>query len=289
MSPPRPEPAELREVVSFLCSTEFPRNSSHPRILDDCARYIHACFERCSTQTLFQEYSAGPHRYRNVICSFGSEAAPRIIVGAHYDVFGEHPGADDNASGVAALLGLARLFSTFPPEPDRRIDLVAYSLEEPPYFRTGYMGSAVHARSLAVQEIPVRVMVSLEMLGYYSEASGSQSYPLPFMNLRYPDRGNFIAVVGRLGQGGLTRRFAGLLSAGCSVGVQSLSAPAILPGIDLSDHMNYWKFGYPALMVTDTAFYRNPHYHRSTDRPDTLNYECLAEVTGGLFHAVRHL
>ena len=289
LTSPRPNVSDIREVVSFLCGTEPPRNSSNPEVLGRCADYIHEWLGCCSERTAFQEYSVGKEKYRNVICSFGDNEAPRLVVGAHYDVFGEQPGADDNASGVAALLGLARLLSTNPPEPGRRIDLVAYVLEEAPYFRTRFMGSSVHARSLAVQRTPVKAMVCLEMLGYYSDEKGSQSYPLPFMHWRYPDRGNFIAVVGRLGQRGLARRFAGLMSAACSVNIRSLSAPAIMPGIDLSDHRNYWEYGYPAVMVTDTSFYRNPHYHRASDRPETLNFGNIVEVTRGLHQAAVRL
>jgi len=287
--PPRPDPEVLREVVSFLCTRMPHRNGEHPKVLDDCARYVQSCFQSCSQRTGFQEFSVGGHSYRNVTCSFGERQAPRIVVGAHYDVFGEQPGADDNASGVAGLVALARLLADFPPDEGRRIDLVAYPLEEPPYFRTGCMGSAVHARDLAVRRVPVKAMLCLEMIGYYSENQGSQSYPLPFMKLRYPDRANFIAVVGRLGQNNLAKRVAVLMTPACAVDIQHLSAPSVLPGIDLSDHLNYWACGYPAVMITDTAFFRNPHYHQPSDRPETLDYEAMSEVSRGVWRAVLNL
>ncbi len=289
LTSPRPNVSAIREVVSFLCDIERSRHGSNPEVFSRCAEYIHEGLGCCSERTAFQEYFVGGEKYRNFICTFGNEEAPRLVIAAHYDVFGNQPGADDNASGVAALLALARLLSRHPPEPGHRLDLVAYVLEEAPYFGTPFMGSAVHARFLAVQKAPVKAMVGLEMLGYYSEARSSQSYPLPFMHWRYPDRGNFIAVVGRLGQRGLARKFARLMSPACSVDIRSLSAPAILPGIDLSDHRNYWEYEYPAVMVTDTSFYRNPHYRRASDRPETLNYENLAEVTRGLHHAAVRL
>jgi len=235
-----------------------------------------------SGKTETQSFRAGRHIYRNVLCSFGKETAARIVIGAHYDVCGDQPGADDNASGVAGLLALAQIFSVCPPGGGRRIDLVAYCLEEPPFFRTEFMGSAVHAEHLYRKGIEVLAMLCLEMIGYYSSEAGSQSYPLPFMKWRYPDRGDFVAVVGRTRERNLVHRVAELVAAGCSVNVQHLSAPAFVVGVDMSDHLNYWKHGYPAVMITDTAFYRNPHYHSRTDRPDTLDYEIMSEVICGI-------
>ncbi len=222
--------------------------------------------------------------YRNVLAHFGPATRERIVVGAHYDAAGPFPGADDNASGVAALIELARLLGETPPS--IHAELVAYTLEEPPHFTSPAMGSAVHARSLKARGIAVRAMIALEMLGYFTDAPGSQAYPLPIFKLFYPSRGNFIGVVGKLGQGALVRRVAKAMRRAAPLPVHSISAPTSLQGVDFSDHRSYWKVGYEAVMITDTAFYRNPNYHTEFDTPETLDYGRMARVVEGVRAAV---
>ena len=154
---------------------------------------------------------------------------------------GELPGSDDNASAVAGLLELAVLLGSTPLE--TRVDLVAFTLEEPPYFNTEHMGSAVHARSLRKQNFAVRIMISLEMIGYFSDAPNSQRFPLPLMDLLYPPKGNFIAVIGKIGQGDVVRRMKKGMRTGSALPVYPFNAPASMPGINLSDHINYWNQG----------------------------------------------
>jgi hypothetical protein len=166
------------------------------------------------------------------------------------------------------------------------VDLVAFSLEEPPYFRTPQMGSAVHANSLRDQGIPVKAMISLEMIGYFSDASNSQHFPAAILKAFYPSQGNFVGVVGTLSEGLLARRMKATMRAASLLPVHSINAPTLVPGIDFSDQLSYWKAGYPAVMITDTAFYRNPNYHTEGDTAGTLDYKRMAMVVDGLYAAL---
>jgi len=156
--------------------------------------------------TEIQEFWVGKNKYKNVICSIGPRDAERIIIGAHYDVYGNQPGADDNASGIAGVLELARLFKQRNPELKHRIDFIAYTLEESPFFKTEFMGSAIHAKSLFEARVKVKVMICLEMIGFYSDKSYSQHFPNLLLSYLYPSKGNFILVVGKLWQRKLVRQ-----------------------------------------------------------------------------------
>lgn len=277
----------LRAHVRMLSETFHPRDSRHPENLERAADYIAEHLARAGGHVESQPVRVNGHDSRNVIARFGPEGGERIVVGAHYDAVHGTPGADDNASGVAALLELAVLLGKEPPP--LRVDLVAYTMEEPPYFSTGQMGSAVHARALKDAGVAVRGMLSLEMLGYYSDAPDSQDYPLPALGLRYPDTGNFLGVVGLPGDGGLTERVATAMRAGCPLPVESLTAPAGLPGVSLSDHASFWEQGFRAVMVTDTAFFRNRRYHTAEDTWDSLDYARMARAVQAVYAAVRTL
>lgn len=208
-----------------------------------------------------------------------------MIIGAHYDSFRHTPGADDNASGVAGLLELARLFKDNPP--DRAVELLAYTLEEPPFFNTENMGSAVHAHSAALANKQIKLMISLEMIGYFSDEPDTQRYPVGFLNALYPDTGNFIAVIGRFSDIKQTRRVKALMSGATDLPVYSINAPALIEGLDFSDHRNYWSEGFNAVMITDTAFFRNTHYHELTDTADRLDYQRMANVVQGVYAVVQ--
>ena len=281
------DPARLEAHVRTLSETLGPRDAGHPGNLDRAASYIRSAFEQTRGKTWDQPFQVGRTTYRNVVAAFGPPSGERIVVGAHYDTAGPYPGADDNASGVAGLIELAGLLGKAPPA--SRVDLVAYTLEEPPFFRSEHMGSAVHARALKAEGVAVRAMLSLEMIGYFTDAEDSQTFPAPGLSLFYPTAGNFIAVVGRLGEGGLVRRIKKAMSKASSLPVHSINAPRFLSGVDFSDHLNYWEAGYPAAMITDTAFYRNPNYHAATDTPDTLDYRRMAQVVAGVYAAVLDL
>lgn len=290
------EPARLERDVRIFSERLFPRAVDNRENLDRAADYIKAELAAAGGAVAEQPYrftefnrsnkkvELGP--FRNIVAAFGPETAERVVVGAHYDAYGPFPGADDNASGAAGLLELARLLGKAPPP--LRVELVAYSTEEPPCFATPHMGSAVHADALKESGVKVRAMISLEMIGYFSDEPGSQSYPVPLLKLYYPSRGNFITVVGDPGGIGLTRRVKKAMSAG-ALPVYSITAPAFIPGIDYSDHASYWAAGYPAVMINDTAFYRNKLYHKPGDTADRLDYKRMALVVDGALAAVLSL
>ncbi len=275
-------PKTLQRHV-WLLSKKFP-----PRLdaknLEVSAAYIQRQFKKSGGRVEVQKYTVADGSYRNISVLFGPETSERIVVGAHYDTFDGLPGADDNASGVAGLIELAKLLGKA--NLKKTVELVAYSTEEPPDFRTGEMGSAFHAKRLKEQKINVIVMISLEMIGYFTDAPNSQAYPAPLLRLLYPRTGNYIAIVGKFSDFNTVRRMKKAMIGAMEVPVYSINAPAFIPGIDFSDHLNYWRYGYPALMVTDTAFYRNRAYHTENDVVDTLDYKRMADVVVGIYAAV---
>ncbi|HEX7723415.1 MAG TPA: M28 family peptidase [Pyrinomonadaceae bacterium] len=278
------DPARLETDVRELSEHLLPRDQTHPSNLDRTAAYIRARLAETGGRLSEQPFTISGNTYRNVICSFGPESNERIIVGAHYDSYHEYAAADDNASGVAGLIELARLLSRT--NMPLQVDLVAYTLEEPPYFGTPHMGSVMHAQSLLKDGVKVKAMLSLEMIGYFSDAPDSQSFPLSLLRAFYPSRGNFIAVVGSLGEGGMARRVKRAMIGSSSLPVYSINAPRFVPGVDFSDHLSYWKAGYAALMITDTAFYRNHNYHTANDTAEKLDYRRMAMVVAGVYGAV---
>ena len=296
------DPCRLEQTVLKIVEGYPFRDFLHPQILDQVADYIHGRLKSCGGRTCYQDFKPGgagaDNRFRNVLSEFGPEDGPRVVVGAHYDVCGYDakgklsdepmPGADDNASAVAGLLELARIFKDKPPS--LRVELAAYSQEEPPFFGTPGMGSAVHSRSLKESKAKVLGMICLEMIGFFSDEPNSQKFPLPFLKHFYPTTANFISVVGKLGQGGFVRRVRNAMKASAGdLDIRSIAAPPIVQGIDYSDHRNYWKEGYKAVMITDTSFLRNPHYHQTTDTPDTLDYQRMARVVDGVYNAILQL
>jgi hypothetical protein len=281
------DPARLRAHVHKLSVELGPRDESHIENLDRVAAYIKNEFSQTTPHVSEQAYGVAGKSYRNVIARFGPETGERIVVGAHYDTAGPLPGADDNGSGVAGLIELARLLGRQPPA--LQVELVAFSLEEPPYFRTTGMGSSVHALSLRNQNVQVRAMFSLEMIGCFSDEVNSQRFPVGVLGAFYPSTGNFISVVGRLSDWSLVRRTKAAMRSASPVPVYSINAPRFVPGVDFSDQLNYWEAGYPAVMITDTAFYRNPHYHTVHDTEEKLDYIRMAMVVEGVYAAVVEL
>jgi hypothetical protein len=276
-------PESLRERVEILSRGLGPRDADHPENLGKIAEYLAAEFKSHGARVSFQDFEVHYTGYRNVIAEYGPETGQVVVIGAHYDSAGDQPGADDNASGVAGLLDLSRLLShanlTY------RIMLAAYTLEEPPYFRTKDMGSAVHARSLRERGISVKLMISLEMSGYFSNQENSQNFPMPLLKIFYPSQGNFILVVDQLfsSHGAELKKW---MIPASDLPVYSINAPAIIPGVDFSDHLNFWNHGYSAVMVTDTAFLRNDAYHTGRDTADRLDYTKMAKVVQGVYRYV---
>ena len=295
-------PQRLQAHVRTLSEELLGRSFDQPAQLQKAADYIVAELAKSGVLAERQSFEVDGHRYENLIARFGPQGstAPLLVMGAHYDsalTEGAHghvhkaagdkpsalthtPGADDNASGVAGLLELARVLSKH--APSQPLEMVFYTLEEPPNFRTDDMGSYRHAKSLQDRKQAVRLMLSVEMIGYFSDAPGSQHYPLAPLRWIYPDQANFIALIGEMKNFGEMRQTKALMRAAADAGlpldVRSLNSPRFVHGVDFSDHLNYWRLGFPAIMVTDTSFMRNANYHQSTDTWDTLNYERMAQV-----------
>ena len=277
----------LRKDLLTITQTKNFRNFQHVETLDAVANYIQSEFKKISPVISEQEYYAEGRKYRNVICSFDTDHVERIIIGAHYDVCEDQQGADDNASGIAGLLELARMLKNY--HGKYRIDLVAYSLEEPPFFKTAYMGSYVHAKYLHEHKIKVKGMISLEMIGYFSDQKNSQHYPLGIFKLFYGNRGNFITIVRKFSNGSFCRKFTRKMKKNAEVKTKTFKGPKWVEGVDFSDHLNYWLFGYSALMITDTSFFRNENYHNEGDTVDKLDIKRMAEVVDGVYSALVNL
>ena len=273
-------------IRKYLMELTGGKSRNHQEVarLEETASFIKTVFLSFSDSVTYQTFEVDGKTYKNVICSFGTEHASRIVVGAHYDVCESQPGADDNASGIAGLLELGRMLKNQMLK--NRIDLVAYCLEEPPYFRTTHMGSYIDARSLSDAKIHVKGMIALEMIGYFSDEKGSQTYPVGLLSLLYGSKGNYISLVKKFGAGKFSRSFCRRFRSAKTIKARKISAPACIAGVDFSDHLNYWKFGYSALLITDTAFYRNNNYHQKSDTLETLDLFRLGKVIDGLFSAL---
>jgi len=283
-SPLRVEAKKLENHVKALSIDFYPRNYGNIQNLNKAAKYIEGQFKLSGARVEIQEFEVEGKKYKNIIARYNIGQGRKMIVGAHYDSCEDTPGADDNSSGVAGILELASLLGR--EKINREIELVAYTLEEPPFFGTEEMGSFVHANSIQNKDKIEGVLV-LEMIGYFSNNKNSQSYPMGLLKLMYPDRGNFIAVVGNLSQRAFTKKIKIRMKGATDLPVYSISAPAGIPGIDFSDHRNYWPLGINAVMITDTAFYRNSEYHGPKDTYDRLDYEKMAKVVAGVFEAIR--
>ena len=280
--------SSLMADVAYLASLTPSRNAQNVASLKRAASYIKERFAETGCKVSEQKFHVQGNEYTNIICSFGRRSAPRVVIGAHYDVHSDdNPGADDNASGVAAILEIARLVTAEKPNLNHRLDLVAFTLEELPNFRETTMGSYIHAESLAKANADVKLMISVEMIGYFTDEPNSQQYPLAWLRWFYPDRGNFIGVVGLAFDRTIVARAKKLMMASSPLPVYSINAPRFIPAIDFSDHRNYWQLGFPALMVTDTSFLRNPNYHRPTDSVNTLDFQRMSYVVDGLYRIAR--
>jgi len=254
--------------------TELARNERNTD-LETPARYIEQAFTSQGLKVSTQEFVSGGRRVRNIEAGSGS-----IVVGAHYDTVPGSPGADDNASGVAVLIELAAM--------KLPVRFVAFANEEMPYFLGPEMGSWMWARRARERGDTLLAMFSLEMLGYYSDVPGSQAYPFP-LSFFYPDRADFIAFVGDLGARGLVHQSIKSFRRNAQVPSHGVAAPGFIPGVTWSDHWSFRRHGFRAIMITDTAFYRYPHYHLPGDTPEKLDYERMARVTLGLAAMLKDL
>ena len=271
--------AELRKDIHALAAIIGERNAAEAReAYADAARFIEEAFRSAG-------YTPAIDEAANVEAEIpGSDEI--VVIGAHYDTVAGSPGADDNASGVAAMLAIARRFAR--ERPARTIRFVAFANEEPPYFATEQMGSWTYAKRCHDRRERVVVMLSIEAIGYFSDEEGSQHYPEILEGI-YPTTANFIAFASNLGSRALLDRCVDVFRRHATVPAEAGALPEEIPGIAWSDQWSFWRFGYPAVMVTDTALFRNPHYHERSDLPDTLDYERLARVTEGLVALTRAL
>jgi Zn-dependent M28 family amino/carboxypeptidase len=278
----------LRSHVDMLAGQIGGRDLDHPEQLAAAAEYIRSQWQAQGHEVRTLNFEVEGHTVANLEIELPGRSQELVVIGAHYDTCMGNPGADDNASGVAALLELSRRLAGG--EFDRTIRLVAFVNEEPPYFRDpNAMGSRVYARALREAGHEVAAMLSLESIGYFRDEPDSQHYPAIIAPL-YPDAGNFIAVVGKTSSRPLVRHVVAALESHGKVPVESIAAPAGITGIDWSDHASFWEEGWTqAVMITDTATFRNPHYHQMTDTPETLDYVRLSEVVTALDPTIREL
>ncbi len=275
---------QLRTHVRVLASDIGERNVWRPAALAAAEAYIAAQWRKQGYAVSSQRYAAAGVDSANLEIAIAGASQPDeiIVVGAHYDSVHGSPGADDNASAVAALLELSRLLAGA--RFARTLRMIAFVNEEPPFFFWGDMGSGVYAKAARRNGDDIRAMFSLEMLGCYSDARGSQRYP-PLLRHFYPDRGNFIAFVSNLRSRRLLKQAVAAFRRHSDFPVESAALPAWIPGVAWSDQLSFWREGYRAVMVTDTAFYRYPWYHTALDTPERLDYGRLAAVTNGLARA----
>jgi Zn-dependent M28 family amino/carboxypeptidase len=294
----RPIAARLRGHVEHLAGEIGERSLADPVRLRRAEHYLAATLAKAGHRVRWQSYHASrdgmAHEVSNLEVEITGTTRPAevLVVGAHYDTVNHRgvttPGANDNASGTAAVLELARLLADA--APGRTIRLVLFVNEEPPYFWTDEMGSLVYARAAKRRGDGIVGMISVETIGYYRDEPGSQDYP-PLVGAAYPDTGNFIAFVGPQSNGGgeWVERCTAAFRAHSPVPAEGAALPSLVSRINSSDHWSFWKQGWPALMVTDTAPYRYPHYHKPTDTPEKLDYERMARVVEGLAATVREL
>jgi len=271
----------LLRDVSYMSDVIGPRNIQHYNALRKTTEFIDRRFADLGFYVHHQKYYASEREFVNLgVEILGSEEPKSIVVvGAHYDSDGSSPAANDNGSGVAALLALARSFATRSPK--RTLRFVAFANEEMPFFQTSGMGSWVYAKSSREKNEDITAMLSLETLGYYSEETSSQRYPFP-LRFFYPLRGNFIAFVGNTDSGKLVRRTLTSFRKSAQFPSEGAALPTKLPGVGWSDHWAFWQEGYQAIMVTDTAPFRYPYYHSTKDTSDKIDYKRLARVVKGL-------
>ncbi|MGB0847393.1 MAG: M28 family peptidase [Thiolinea sp.] len=286
------EAATLRSHVERL-SEELPGRLGVEIVLELTLQWLEKTVSRYATP-IRESYQSEGENFHNLILRFGPKTGPLLVIGAHYDTAHGLPGADDNASGVAGLIELARLLSDAETQGilKRRVELVFYTLEESRFRKQQEMGSYIHAAALRKADEDVQLMLSLEMIGYFSDQPNSQLFPIAEMQHLYSDRGNFIGVISNFSNMPAVRTVKRSFkrSIGDKLPVYSLNGPELyVPGIGASDHRSYWALDYPAVMVTDTAYMRNPYYHTARDTADRLDYERMALVVQATYQLVMDL
>jgi Zn-dependent M28 family amino/carboxypeptidase len=279
--------AELKSDVQTLAGEIGERNMGHYGQLNAAADFIEDSFSRAGLHPRQDSYEVRGQACHNIEAEIPGTRPNVVLIGAHYDsVFGS-PGANDNGSGVAALLALARRFAGKPAQQTLRF--VAFVNEEPPYFLTEQMGSFVYAGRCKARGDRISAMISLETIGYFSDAPHSQTYPSPGLGVFYPTVGNFIGFVSNVHSRALLRRSIALFRKHAKIPSEGAALPSFIPGVSWSDQWAFWQHGYPGIMITDTAPFRYPHYHSATDTPDKLDYDRFALVVSGMQRVIEGL
>lgn len=278
----------LKSHVRVLAQDIGERNFQRYENLEKAAEYIFFQLKAYGYMPVRQVYTVEGKKFSNIIARKSSAASDEtVVIGAHYDSAEGTPGADDNASGVAMLLELARYFVNR--EVKVNIEFVAFTNEEPPFFATESMGSKVYANEKKKNNENIKGMICLEMVGCFTEAKNSQSYPTWLLKPFYPSKGNYVAFVSNFNSRKFKNQLAKAFKRNSELPVRTLSAPSFVTGVDFSDHRCFWENGYKAVMVTDTAFYRNRNYHKATDTINTLDLDKMTKVYQGLEKAIESL
>jgi Iap family predicted aminopeptidase len=278
---------ELIADVRILGDEIGERNLTRYPQLNAAADFIENSFSRAGLHPRRDTYDLHGRACHNIEVEIGGARSEMLLIGAHYDsVFGS-PGANDNGSGVAAMLALARRFTRRSAQ--HTVRFVAFANEEPPYFLTEQMGSFVYASRCKGRGDQISAMISLETIGYFSDAPHSQTYPAPGLGVFYPSVGNFIGFVANVHSRALLRRSIAFFRKHAGVPSEGAALPSFIPGVSWSDQWAFWQHGYPGIMITDTAPFRYPHYHSATDTPDRLDYDRFALVVSGVQKVIEEL
>lgn len=275
--------ADSNRLSFYLSQIVLPnqhRNHQNVEELNRVSAWLKGQMQKFSIPCDYQSYPVKQKQYRNVVCRLNVGAAKTIVVGAHYDSHGKSDGADDNASGVAGVLETARILAAEKTNLTHNVEFVFYTLEEAPYFRTEYMGSAVHAQSLQAEKAQISAVMILEMIGYFDHRN-VQDYPTG-LKWFYPTHANFIGAVSNFESNQLGTTYCNAMKRMNRLECQRLIAPSFVSGVDFSDHLNYWDLGIPAILITDTGAFRNKNYHTKNDRLNTLNVEKMKDVIDGV-------
>jgi hypothetical protein len=278
---------ELQADVQTLAGQIGERNMLRFDQLNAAADFVQDSFQRAGLHCRRQSYELDRRTCHNIEAQIPGASPQIVLVGAHYDSVVGSPGANDNGSGVAAMLALARRFGR--KSTPLTLRFVAFVNEEPPYFLTPQMGSLVYARACREHSDRITAMISLETIGYFSDAPHSQTYPLPGFGAFYPTTANFIGFVANTHSWKVLRRVTSTFREQNKIPAESAALPQFIPGVGWSDHWSFWQYRYPALMVTDTAPFRYPHYHLPTDTPDKLDYDRFTLVVSGMEKVIADL
>lgn len=276
----------MKETLKYLTQIQPPRNFLNIESLNNVAAYIKNRFEQYGLTVEFQNFDVDGKTYKNIIATINPEHSKRLVIGGHYDVCGDFQGADDNASAVAGIIETARQLFPHKDNIEYRIDFVAFCLEEPPYFGTENMGSFVHAKYLKDNNIDVIGMINYEMIGYFTDEPNSQDYPIEMMKNIYSSVGNFVANVSNQNSAAFLKKLNFNNRSKKDIDAYDMVLPDKFSSITASDHLNYWEMGYDAIMITDTAHFRNPNYHTKNDTIETIDFKKMQFVVDMVANAI---